>query len=66
MRGEKNDQIEMFSCIPLEHRISKNHPLRKIKKIIDDILSQMNEKFDSVYSNVGRPSIPPETLIKAL
>jgi transposase len=66
MRGEQNNQIEMFSCIPLEHRIPKNHPLRKIKKVIDDILSQMNEKFDTVYSNTGRPSIPPESLIKAL
>ncbi len=66
MRGKTTTQTEMFSYIPLETRVPKNHPLRKMKEIIDDVLETMSKNFDGIYSHTGRPSIPPEMLIKAL
>ena len=66
MRGQATPQTEMFSYIPLETRVPENHPLRKMKEIIDDVLAKMSKDFDGIYSRTGRPSIPPETLIKAL
>lgn len=66
MRGQKTPQTDMFSYIPLENRVPKDHPLRKMKEIIDDVLAKMSKDFDGIYSRTGRPSIPPETLIKSL
>ena len=66
MRGQSTPQTDMFSYIPLETRVPKNHPLRKMKEIIDDVLAAMSKDFDGIYSRTGRPSIPPEMLIKAL
>lgn len=66
MRGNDNTQTEMFSYIPLEKRVPKNHPLRRMKEIIDDALEKMSKDFDTLYSHTGRPSIPPEMLIRAL
>jgi len=56
----------MYSYIPLETRIPANHPLRKIKEILDSVLVEMNKDFDALYSHTGRPSVPPEMLLKAL
>lgn len=67
MRGYKQDQQEdMFSYVSLEETIPSSHPLRKIKKFVDDILVEMWADFDGLYSKTGRPSIPPEQLLKAL
>jgi len=66
MRGQNTPQNSMFSYIPLEMRVPKKHPLRKIREIVDDVLEAMNSSFDEIYSHTGRPSIPPEVLIKAL
>ena len=67
MRGEHQDtQIEMYSYIPLEKRVPANHPLRKLKEIIDSVLEEMDKDFDALYSHTGRPSIPPEMLLKSL
>jgi transposase len=66
MRGNDNNQTEMFSYIPLEMRIPKDHPLRGMKEIIDRMLENMSKDFDRMYSHTGRPSIPPEMLIRAL
>src|SRR5208337_1879288 len=66
MRGNDTNQTEMFSYIPLEMRIPKNHPLRGMKEIIDRMLEKMSKDFDRIYSHTGRPSIPPEMLIRAL
>jgi transposase len=66
MRGNTDKQTEMFSYIPLELRVPKNHPLRGMKKIIDEVLEGMSTIFDGLYSHTGRPSIPPEMLIKSL
>ena len=66
MRGQNTPQNAMFSYIPLESRVPKKHPLRKIREIVDDVLETMSSSFDEIYSHTGRPSIPPEVLIKAL
>lgn len=66
MRGEHREQSEMFSYITLERRIPKKHPLRKIRELVDEVLKGMSRRFDKIYSHTGRPSIPPERLLKAL
>jgi transposase len=66
MRGQVTEQNELFSYIPLEARVPKQHPLRRIKDLVDPILEQLSPRFDAIYSTTGRPSIPPEMLLKAL
>lgn len=65
MRGEQNEQPQMFCMFHLEDKIRKGHPLRKIRTICDEILGGMNEIFDAMYAETGRPSIPPEILLKS-
>lgn len=67
MRGQDNEtQAELYSYIPLEARIPANHPLRKIREIVNNVLKEMDKDFDALYSHTGRPSVPPEMLLKAL
>ena len=66
MRGEIGSQAPMFSYIDLERRIPKAHPIRKIRQIVDQALSELEPAFREMYSDRGRPSIPPEQLIRAL
>lgn len=66
MRGKQKTQQTLFSYVHIEDRIPANHPLREIKKIADTCLRAMSEIFDELYSQTGRPSIPPESLIKAI
>ena len=65
MRGTKEGQNELFSYIPLETRVPENHPLRRIRELCDEALGRMNRDFGRIYSSTGRPSIPPEMLLKA-
>jgi transposase len=65
MRGNKPEQLEAFSYITLEKRIPVNHPLRPIRALVENVLKEMNKDFNEIYSNTGRPSIPPEMLLKA-
>lgn len=66
MRGEIDPQPEMFSYVDLESRIPKQHPIRKIRWIVDQGLKELEATFDSMYAAGGRPSIPPEQLLRAL
>ena len=67
MRGYKeNQQEDMFSYVSMQDAIPKRHPLRKMKVIVDAIMEEMWADFDGLYSSVGRPSIPPEQILKAL
>lgn len=66
MRGQTKDQGELFSYITTEDRIPLKHPLRKIRKIVDEVLRAMSPRFDAVYAKTGRASIAPEYLLKAL
>src|ERR1700692_4441922 len=64
MRGEDGRQRAILVVINPEQRVPKGHPLRRIKAAADVALAQLSPLFDEMYSTVGRPSIPPERLLK--
>ena len=66
MRGNQDFQGAMFSYISLEERVPQTHPLRKLRAVVDALLATMNREFEAVYARRGRPSVPPEMLLKAL
>src|SRR5258708_3106409 len=66
MRGQTKDQVELFSYISIEDRVPPKHPLRKIQRLVDEILRSMTGRFDAAYAKTGRPSIAPEYPLKAL
>src|SRR6185436_10269036 len=67
MRGDGVEpQPQMWSYVPLEQRIPVDHPLRPMRAMVDTILTELSPQFDQLYSKVGRPSIPPEHLLRAL
>jgi len=67
MRGDDQHlQAGMFSYVALEDRIPADHPLRGVRRLVDAVLAGMSKEFDGLYSKVGRPSIPPERLLRAL
>ena len=65
MRGADKQQADMFSYLSPESRVSKNHPLRAIRTMADQALEEMSPLFDALYATMGRPSIPPEKLLRA-
>lgn len=66
MRGEDRKQVGMFSYISPEQRVPKDHPLRAIRVMTDEALSALSGVFENLYARVGRPSIAPERLLRAL
>ena len=66
MRGVDHQQSGMFSYISAERRVPKDHPLRAIRVMVDAALKESSWRFDAVYATSGRPSIPPEKLLRAL
>jgi|ERR1700733_1533576 len=66
MRGQQESQPPMFFVIHVEDRIRPDHPLRPVKKMVDEELARMSRLFDAAYSDTGRPGVPPERLLKAL
>ena len=66
MRGEDTQQTELFSYGSLEERVPADHPLRPIRKMVDEALREMSTRFDEIYPEDGRRSIPPERLLRAL
>jgi len=65
MRGQDHQQSNMFSYLSPEHRVRKDHPLRAIRAMADRALANLSERFDAMYATTGRPSIPPEKLLRA-
>ena len=65
MRGDDRQQGDMFSYLSPESRVRKDHPLRAIRAMADQALAQMSPLFDAMYATTGRPSIPPEKLLRA-
>ena len=65
MRGDDQQPDSMFSYVSPEQRVPRDHPLRPIRQLVDDILRDMSREFDKLYASVGRPSIPPERLLRA-
>src|ERR1700676_3135984 len=66
MRGGFTDQGGVFSYISPEARVPADHPLRKIRELVRDVLSEMNRDLGKLYASEGRPSTPPEQLLSAL
>jgi len=65
MRGDDHQQADMYSYLSPEQPVRENHPLRKIRAMADEALKNMSERFDGMYAKTGRPSIPPEKLLRA-
>lgn len=65
MRGEDQQQSHIFSYLSPEARVRKDHPLRGIRAMMDEILSQLSRRFDRMYARLGRSSIAPEKLLRA-
>ena len=66
MRGDDPRHDGMFSYITPEARVRADHPLRPIRRMTDAALARLSPRFDRLYSTMGRPSIPPEKLLRAL
>ena len=66
MRGRDHQQSGIFSYVSAEKRVPRDHPLRAIRAMVDVALRNMGPQFDAMYAKVGRPSIPPEKLLRAL
>jgi transposase len=66
MRGDDYQQEGIFSYISPEKRVPADHPLRPIRKMVDEILKEVSPQFAKLYSDVGRPSIAPEQLLRSL
>jgi transposase len=64
MRGDDQQPDSMFSYVSPEQRVPKDHPLRAIRELVDDILHELSRDFDLLYAKAGRPSIPPERLLR--
>src|SRR5215213_7834575 len=65
MRGDDQQQSGMFSYVSVEERVPTDHPLRAIRKVVDEVLQTMTGEFEGMYAKTGRPSVPPERLLKA-
>src|SRR6266700_2648240 len=66
MRGKHSKQPSMFYALDVEALIRPDHPLRQIKQLVDEDLARMGRLFNQAYSDTGRPSVPPERLLKAM
>ena len=65
MRGRQDPQVTLLAFVDLETRVPSDHPLRVIKRVADQALKALSPDLDRMYANVGRPSIPPERLLKS-
>ena len=66
MRGDDRQQAAMFSYLSPEQRVPAGHPLRPIRQMVDDVLRGLSPQLAALYARSGRPSIPPEKLLRAL
>jgi transposase len=64
MRGVDHQQNQMFSYLSPETRVRKDHPLRDIRATVDEVLTELSRRFDAMYASAGRPSVPPEKLLR--
>ncbi len=66
MRGTETKNEALFVYLSLESYVPKDHPLRSVRAMVDKALTELNPQFEAMYSHTGRPSVPPEQLLKAL
>ncbi len=65
MRGKPDQQLAMLTSLSAEDLIPADHPIRRIRRVVDDVLAELDDDLDAMYSGIGRPSVPPEQLLKA-
>jgi transposase len=65
VRGEPERQLAMLTTLSPEGLIPADHPIRRIRTVVDAVLAELDDEFDAMYSRIGRPSVPPEQLLKA-
>lgn len=65
MRGHDQQQSGVFSYLSPETRVKQDHPLRGVRALVDEVLGRLSPQFTAMYSQVGRPSIAPEKLLRA-
>ena len=65
MRGVPDSQMPMFTASNIEDLIPADHPIRRIRVVVDQVLGELDPEFSKMYAGIGRPSVPPETLLKA-
>ena len=66
MRGADERSGSLFSYVDMEARVPKDHPLRRIRELVNEALAELSGEFAAMYSRMGRPSIPPEKLLRAM
>jgi len=66
VRGQDSRSGSLFSYVDLEHRLRSDHPVRTIRTLVDEALTTLDGRFGEIYSEIGRPSIPPEQLLRAM
>ena len=66
MRGQDSRSGSLFSYVDLEQRVRSDHPLRTIRTLVNEALTSLDGRFGEIYSEIGRPSIPPEQLLRAM
>lgn len=66
MRGDEEKQAGVVCVVVMEQRVPQDHPLRRVREITDRVLRELSPVFDAMYSKVGRPSVPPERLLKSM
>ena|SRR5437763_5492888 len=66
MLGDERIQEGMFSYVSLEQRVPADHPLRAVRKLTDIVLGSLDAEFDALYADLGRPSVAPEYILRAL
>jgi transposase len=66
MRGPDDQTSHMFSYLSPEARVRADHPLRAVRRVTDAVFAELSPRFETLYSDIGRPSIPPEQLLRAL
>jgi transposase len=65
MRGTPDLQMSMLTTVSTEALIPANHPIRRIRKVVDAVLAELDDELEAMYAETGRPSVPPEALLKA-
>src|SRR5947209_16904632 len=65
MRGRKRAQRPCLAMVDINTRIPQRHPIREIKRLSDEVFRRLADHFEAMYSEIGRPSIPPERLLAA-
>ena len=65
MRGNRSEQVEILSTLTPDELVPTDHPIRRIKVIVEQALDELSPDFDAMYSKIGRPSVAPERLLKS-